>query len=175
MARLNLFWPILVLMQCRQPRKKSINPQRDMPIGIIVSLLICTVIYMIFSGLLTGIVPYTSLNVPHPVCPFYDVACYQKLAALVSVGAIAGLTTVILVMYYGFTRIVLAMSRDGLLPNYLAHLHPTRLTPDTHHLYDRHFMTLVAGFAPISSVAELVNIGTLAAFTIVCIGTIVLR
>ena len=151
------------------------NPQRDLPIGILAALAICTLIYILTAGLLTAAVPYATLNVGSPVA---DVALrlgYPWGAGLVAAGAIAGLTTVMLVMYYGLTRIFLAMSRDGLLPALFARVNSRTQTPIPIILAAGLVMALIAGLTPIGDVAELVNIGTLAAFFLVCIGVIVLR
>lgn len=155
--------------------EETINPQRNLPRGIIASLIICTVIYIVVSLLLTGMVPYTALNVSSPVAHALLLYGYQFAAGIVAVGAVAGLTTVILVMYYGFTRVFLAMARDGLLPKTLAELNPVTKTPVRIILIFGVIMMVIAGILPIHEAAELVNIGTLAAFTIVCIGVIVLR
>jgi APA family basic amino acid/polyamine antiporter len=151
------------------------NPQRDLPIGILASLAVCTFVYMLVAALLTGIVPYQSLNVPSPVADALLRIGYHWASALIAVGAIAGLTTVMLVLYYGLTRIFLAMSRDGLLPPVFATVHARSRTPVRVILVAGVFMAAVAGFTPIHDVAELVNIGTLAAFVLVCIGVVVLR
>ena len=151
------------------------NPQRDLPIGILAALAICTLIYILTAGLLTAAVPYATLNVGSPVA---DVALrlgYPWGAGLVAAGAIAGLTTVMLVMYYGLTRIFLAMSRDGLLPPLFARVNRHTHTPIPVIVAGGLVMALIAGLTPIGDVAELVNIGTLAAFLLVCIGVIVLR
>jgi APA family basic amino acid/polyamine antiporter len=155
--------------------EEAINPQRDLPIGIIGSLAVCTVIYMLVAGLLTGIAPYPTLNVASPVAAALLNLGYRSAAALIAVGAIAGLTTVMLVLYYGLTRVFLAMSRDGLLPPVFAAVNGRTQTPVRIIVVSGLFMALVAGFTPIGIVAELVNIGTLAAFALVCIGVIVLR
>lgn len=151
------------------------HPERDLPIGIIASLVICSLIYVVVSGLLTGIVPYTDLDVSSPVAHALIEIGYRSMGAIVAVGAIAGLTTVILVMYYGLTRIFFAMSRDRMLPTYFAWIHPTRHTPVRIILTTGILMALIAGLIPIHRVAELVNIGTLAAFSVVSIGVIILR
>jgi basic amino acid/polyamine antiporter, APA family len=151
------------------------NPQRDLPIGILASLVICTVIYMLVAALLTGIVPYKTLDVPSPVADALLRIGYHWASGLIAAGAIAGLTTVMLVLYYGLTRIFLAMSRDGLLPAVFATVHPRSRTPVRVILVAGVFMALVAGLTPIHAVAELVNIGTLAAFVLVCTGVVVLR
>lgn len=151
------------------------NPQRDVPIGIIASLTFCTIIYVIVAGLLTGIVPYTSLGVDHPVAFALESIGYNWASALVSTGVIAGLTTVMLVLYYGLTRIILAMSRDGLLTPYLAKVNPSTQTPVRVIAITGVIMSVAAGLIPLGALAELVNIGTLAAFVLVCLGVIVLR
>ena len=151
------------------------NPQRDVPIGIIASLAFCTIIYIIVSGLLTGIVPYTQLNVSSPVAHALQLLGYNWASALISTGVIAGLTTVMLVLYYGLTRIILAMSRDGLVSPFLSRVDPERKTPVRVIVITGIIMALAAGMFPLGALAELVNIGTLAAFVLVCFGVIVLR
>jgi basic amino acid/polyamine antiporter, APA family len=151
------------------------DPQRDVPIGIISSLAFCTIIYVIVAGLLTGIVPYTTLGVDHPVAFALESIGYNWASALVSTGVIAGLTTVMLVLYYGLTRIILAMSRDGLITPYLSHVSPSTQTPVRVIIITGLIMSIAAGLVPLGALAELVNIGTLAAFVLVCLGVIVLR
>lgn len=151
------------------------DPQRDVPIGIISSLAFCTIIYVIVAGLLTGIVPYSTLGVDHPVAFALGSIGYNWASALVSTGVIAGLTTVMLVLYYGLTRIILAMSRDGLITPYLSHVSPNTQTPVRVIIITGLIMSIAAGLVPLGSLAELVNIGTLAAFVLVCLGVIVLR
>ncbi|MEQ1603036.1 MAG: amino acid permease [Methylophilaceae bacterium] len=151
------------------------NPQRDVPIAIISSLGICTIIYIIVSGLLTGIVPYSALNVSSPVAHALQLLGYNWSSALVSTGVIAGLTTVMLVLYYGLTRIIFAMSRDGLLSPFFAEVNPKSQTPERVIVLCGIVMALGAGLFPLGALAELVNIGTLAAFVLVCFGVIVLR
>lgn len=155
--------------------EEAINPQRDLPIGIITSLLICTVLYMVVTALLTGIMPYFRLNVSSPISFALDQIGYRMIGGLVGVGAIAGLTTVMLVMYYGLTRVFLAMSRDGLISSFFAKLNGNTHTPVRVILLCGIFMSLFSAFIPISELAELVNIGTLAAFITVCAGVIILR
>lgn len=155
--------------------EEAVNPQRDLPIGILASLAICTVIYILVSALLTGVAPYTSLNTASPVAEVLLNLGHKGASALVAAGAIAGLTTVMLVLYYGLTRIFLAMSRDGLLPPVFAAIHSGTKTPVRIILISGVLMALIAGFLPIGVVAELVNIGTLAAFALVCGGVIYLR
>ncbi len=151
------------------------NPQRDLPIGIIASLLFCTVIYIIVSGLLTGIVPYTQLNVSSPVAHALQLLGYNWASALVATGVIAGLTTVMLVLYYALTRIILSMARDGLVSPFLSKVDSERKTPVRVIVITGIIMSLAAGLFPLSALAELVNIGTLAAFVLVCLGVIVMR
>lgn len=155
--------------------EETIDPQRNLPIGIIGSLVSCAIIFMLVTGLLTGVAHYSTLNVGSPVAQVLLNLGYRMGAATVAVGAIAGLTTVILVMYYGFTRIFLAMARDGLLPQHLSNVNPKTQTPISIIVWVGIVMALVAGFVPIHHVAELVNIGTLAAFVIVCLGVIIMR
>jgi len=151
------------------------NPSRDLPIGIIGSLAICTVIYIVVAALLTGIVPYQTLASPSPVADALLRIGYRWGSAMIATGAIAGLTTVMLVLYYGLTRIFLAMARDGLLPQMFAVIHPRSRTPVRVILVVGVLMALIAGFAPVERIIELVNIGTLAAFALVCTGVIILR
>lgn len=151
------------------------NPQRNVPIGIIASLVVCTLLYIVVSGLLTGIVPYQSLNTPSPISDALIQLGVRWMSVIVAVGAIAGLTTVCLVLFFGLTRIFLAMSRDGLLPPVFASVNKTTGTPIRIIVLSGTLMALVAGFTPIDKLANLVNIGTLAAFTVVCAGVIWLR
>ncbi|WP_443098685.1 amino acid permease [Thiovibrio frasassiensis] len=151
------------------------NPQRDVPFGIIFSLVFCTAIYIVVAGLLTGMVPYTQLNVPSPVAHSLHLIGVNWASALVATGVIAGLTTVMLVLYYGLTRVFFAMSRDGLLPPFFAEVHPKTQTPVRVIAICGLLISLIAGFIPLGELAELVNIGTLAAFVLVCLGVVVLR
>ncbi|MDF3055190.1 MAG: amino acid permease [Gammaproteobacteria bacterium] len=155
--------------------EEAVNPQRDLPKGIIYSLVICTLLYMVVAGLLTGIMPYTQLNVSSPIAYSLLTLGYKFGGAVVSIGAIFGLTTVVLVFCYGLTRIFLAMSRDGLLPPVLAQVNKKRQTPVRIIVFSGVVIAIIAGFTPINEVASLANIGTLAAFTVVCLGVIILR
>lgn len=155
--------------------EEVIHPQKNLPIGIIISLIFCTAIYIIVAGLLTGIAPYATLNVSSPISDALLRLGYRFAAGAVAVGAIAGLTTVILVMYYGLTRVFLAMARDQLLPNFFARVHPVTQTPVRIIFTSGMTMACISGFVPIKDLAELVNIGTLMAFIVVCFGVIVLR
>jgi len=155
--------------------EESIRPQRDVPIGIIASLLICTVIYIVFAAVLTGMMHFTLLNVTSPVANALIHLGYKLSAEVISLGAIAGLTTVILVMLFGASRVFLAMSRDGLLPKVFNKMDDKTQTPRRIIWSLAAIMAINAGFLPISQIADLVNIGTLAAFIVVCAGVIVLR
>ena len=151
------------------------NPQKDVPFGIVASLLFCTTIYILVSGLLTGIVPYSELNVASPVAHALQLIGFNGASALIATGVIAGLTTVMLVLYYGLTRIIFAMARDGLLPEFFNDVHEKTQTPIRVILICGFIMALIAGLIPLGDLAELVNIGTLAAFVLVCFGVVVLR
>ena len=151
------------------------NPQRDMPIGILGSLAICTLLYVIVSLVLTGIVKYTELNTAAPMADALEAVGYDWIASLVSLGALAGLTTVILILMMGQSRVLFAMSRDRLLPGWLSTFHPRFGTPWVISLITGVVVALIATFVPLSTLADMVNIGTLFAFVLVSIGVIVLR
>ncbi|WP_281486620.1 APC family permease [Lysinibacillus sphaericus] len=151
------------------------NPQRNMPIGIIGSLLICTVLYVAVSMVLTGIVPYHALNVSDPVSYVMQLVHHDWIAGIISLGAVVGMMTVILVMSYGGTRLLYALGRDGLLPKSMAELSPKFKTPVKNTWIFALLVAFCAGFVPLSKLAELVNMGTLVAFTIVSIGVVYLR
>ena len=151
------------------------NPTRDLPIGIIASLGFCTLVYILVAGLLTSVVPYTELNVASPVAHALKLIGLHWASALVATGVIAGLTTVMLVLYYGLTRIIFAMSRDGLLTPSFSKVNQKTHTPVRVIVICGLTMALVAGLIPLGELAELVNIGTLFAFVLVCLGVIVLR
>lgn len=152
------------------------NPTRDLPIGILASLAICTLLYILMSGVLTGLVPYAALNDAAPV-----VVALQAhegltwLAPWVTVGAIAGLSSVILVMILAQARVFLSMSRDGLLPKPFGAVHKVYQTPHIATVVTGVFAALAAGMLPIGLLGELVSIGTLIAFVVVCVGVLVLR
>lgn len=151
------------------------NPQRNLPRGIIGSLVICTVLYILVSGLLTGMVPYVDLNVASPISHALILLGYHTSAGIVGVGALAGLTTVILVLFYGLSRIFLAMARDGLLPPYFAVINTRTQTPIRIILPCGVFIAITSALLPLNDLAELVNVGTLFAFATVCGGVLVLR
>ena len=153
------------------------NAQRDMPIGILGSLAICTVLYIAVSLVLTGIVSYTKLNDPAPISVAIDAlgSSVAWLRPIIKIGAIAGLSSVILVMMLGQPRIFYAMSKDGLLPPVFSAVHPRFRTPWLAQILTGLLAMLIAGLFPIGLLGELVSIGTLLAFAIVCAGVFVLR
>ncbi len=153
------------------------NPQRDMPIGILGSLAICTVLYILMALVMTGLANYTELNVPHPVFIAIEKAgpALAWLGPIVNIGAIAGLASVVLVMLMGQPRIFFSMARDGLLPPVFGKVHPKFQTPYVTTILTGIVAAVVAGVFPIGLLGELVSIGTLLAFVIVCAGIIVLR
>ncbi|HEX7986056.1 MAG TPA: amino acid permease [Duganella sp.] len=152
------------------------RPERDLPIGIIGSLAACTFLYVIVSAIMTGIVPYQQfLGVDHPVTLALQHAGENWVAAFVDLGAILGMTTVILVMAYGQTRVIYAMSRDGLLPKRLSTVHPRFHTPFFATWLVGIVFGLIAAVVPLNILTELINIGTLAAFSLVAIAVVILR
>jgi APA family basic amino acid/polyamine antiporter len=151
------------------------NPQKDMPIGIMGSLVICTILYIVVSGLLTAIVPYTALNVSDPVAVGIDATGVKWGSFLVKAGAIFGLATVMLVMLLGQSRVFYSMSKDGLLPKWASAVHPKFRTPWISTIIVGGFVAVFAALIPINILGELVSIGTLLAFVIVCAGVMVLR
>ncbi len=152
------------------------NPQRDMPIGILGSLIICTILYVVVALVLTGMVHYTELNVPAPVALAIDKHPALKWMGLpVKLGALAGMTSVMLVMTLAQARIFLAMARDGLIWKPFAKVHPTHKTPSVGTVVTGFFAALIGGLFPVGILGEMVSIGTLAAFVTVCIGVLVLR
>ncbi|HDX9577311.1 TPA: amino acid permease [Bacillus pseudomycoides] len=151
------------------------NPQRNMPIGIIASLAICTILYIVVSLVLTGIVPYNQLDVKNPVAYALQYIHQDWVAGLISLGAIAGITTVLLVMLYGQSRLFYAMSRDGLLPKAFSRVNKKTQTPVMNSWITAAMVAFFSGFIPLDKLAELTNIGTLFAFIVVSIGVIILR
>jgi APA family basic amino acid/polyamine antiporter len=161
----------VVATAAEEPR----NPQRDMPIGILGSLGVCTLLYVAVSLVMTGVVRYTKLNNAAPMATAFDQIGLGWASTLVTIGALAGLTTVMLVLLLGQSRVLFAMSRDHLLPPALAHVHPRFRTPVRIQLITGVMVALVAALVPIQTLAEMVNIGTLLAFILVSIGTVLLR
>jgi APA family basic amino acid/polyamine antiporter len=151
------------------------KPQRDMPIGILGSLVICTILYILVAGVLTGLVPYGELNVPDPIAKGVDAIGLTWFSVLIKIGALTGLTTVILVLLYGQSRIFFTMSQDGLLPPLFARVHPRLQTPHLSQIMIGTIVAIVAALTPISVLGEMVSIGTLFAFILVCGAVIYLR
>jgi basic amino acid/polyamine antiporter, APA family len=151
------------------------EPQRTVPIGLIASLSICTILYIGVSAVLTGVVPYKLLDRPDPISAAIDVIGIPWLAITVKFAAIAGLTTVILVLLFGQARILYAMANDGFLPSFFSRIHPRFHTPAGSQALIGLLVAVVAGLFPIDLLGELVSIGTLSAFALVCIAVIYLR
>jgi APA family basic amino acid/polyamine antiporter len=151
------------------------DPQRDMPRGIIGSLLICAVLYVAVSAVVTGMTKYTNLNTGAPLARAFTEVGQGWAASLISLGAICGITTVILVLMLGQTRVFFAMARDGLMPPALAKVHPRFGTPYRITIVTCVVVAALAGFVPLSELSELTSIGTLFAFVVVSAGVVVLR
>jgi APA family basic amino acid/polyamine antiporter len=151
------------------------KPQRDMPIGIIGSLVVCTILYVLFAHVLTGIVHYTEMNNAAPVATAVDRTGLAWMGSAIKLAIIAGYTSVILVMLLGQSRVFYSMSRDGLLPNLFSDIHPKWRTPWRSNLTFMVLVGLAAAFAPIQLVGEMTSIGTLFAFVLVSAGIIIMR
>jgi APA family basic amino acid/polyamine antiporter len=151
------------------------NPQRDMPIGILGSLIVCTVLYIAVSLILTGMVSYKQLNTEAPMATAFALVGQGWAAVLVSIGAVCGLTSVIMVQLLGASRVFFAMSRDHLLPPWFSRTHPRFQTPYRINIIIGVLVALIATVTPIQELADLVNFGTLLAFILICIAVIVLR
>ncbi|MGQ8967826.1 amino acid permease [Bacillus subtilis] len=151
------------------------NPQKNMPVGIISALAVCTVLYIAVSLVLTGMMPYAKLNVGDPVSFALQFVGQDAVAGIISVGAIIGITTVMLALLYAQVRLTFAMSRDGLLPGLFAKVHPSFKTPFRNTWLTGIVAAGIAGFINLGTLAHLVNMGTLAAFTVISIAVIVLR
>ena len=151
------------------------NPKRDMPIGILGSLVVCTILYILVSGTLTGLVNYRALNVSDPVAVGIDATGVRWGSILVKIGAVFGLGTVMLVMLLGQSRVFYSMSRDGLLWKWAGKIHPKFRTPWISNLVVGAIVAFMPALLPIGKLSELVNMGTLLAFAIVCAGVWILR
>ncbi|WP_312356363.1 amino acid permease [Empedobacter sp.] len=152
------------------------NPQKGMPIGILGSLVICTILYVLFSWVMTGLVPYeTFKGDASPAATAFAVTGYTFLQSVLILAIIAGYTSVILVMLLGQSRVFYSMSNDGLLPSFFSDVHKKFRTPWKTNVFFLVFVSIFAGFVPIKDLGHMVSIGTLFAFTLVCIGIIVMR
>lgn len=151
------------------------NPQRDMPIGILGSLVICTILYVLVAAVMTGIVPYPQLNVSAPIAVAVEAMHLHWFSILIEVGALAGLTTVVLVLLYGQSRIFFTMARDGLLPQSFCTVHPKYGTPYRSLAIVGVIVAAISSLTPIDKLGEMVSIGTLFAFILVCGAVIYLR
>jgi basic amino acid/polyamine antiporter, APA family len=152
------------------------NPQRDLPIGIILSLLICTALYILVAGVLTGMVPWRDVNIEAPIARAFMDRGLSGASHIITLGALAGLTSVMLVMLLGQTRVLYSMANDGLLPRkFFADIHPKWRTPWKNTILVGLLAAIVGSVTPIDDIGKMVNIGTLLAFVIVCIAVMVLR
>jgi basic amino acid/polyamine antiporter, APA family len=152
------------------------NPQRDLPIGIIVSLLVCTVLYIAVAGVLTGMVHWQDVNIEAPVARAFLDRGLSTASHIITLGALAGLTSVMLVMLLGQTRVLYSMAKDGLLPRkFFADIHPKFRTPYKNTILVGLLAAIVGSITPIDDIGKMVNIGTLLAFVIVCIAVMILR
>jgi APA family basic amino acid/polyamine antiporter len=152
------------------------NPQRDVPIGIIASLALCTVLYILVAAVLTGMVPYHQINLDAPVAKAFEARGLPVAVFIISLGAIVGITSVLLVLLLSQARVLLAMARDGLIPrSFFAAVHPRFRTPHKATILTGVLVAIVAALFPLKILADLVNIGTLMAFVIVCAAVLVMR
>lgn len=155
--------------------EEVVDPQRNLPLGIMGSLLICTLLYILVAAVLTGMTPYKTIDVNAPLASAFANRGLNLVSGLISLGAVAGLTSVQLVLLLGQSRVFFAMSRDGLLPPTFSRVHPRFRTPYVPTIITGIAVALTAAFLPIQEIAELTNIGTLFAFSLVCIGVWILR
>lgn len=170
-----IFFAYLGVDSIATSAEETRNPSKDMPVGIIGSLAICTVLYVLVAAVLTGVVPYDQLNNAEPVAYALRTLGYQFGSAVVGTGAICGLSTVLLVMMYAQTRAFFAISRDGLIPAAVCKIHPKYGTPHIITILVGMAVALVSGFTPITVVAEMCSVGTLFAFLVATVGVVVLR
>jgi basic amino acid/polyamine antiporter, APA family len=155
--------------------EEVVEPMRDLPRGILASLFVCTVLYILVAGVLTGMVPARSIDLNAPLASAFVIRGLNAVSGIISLGAVAGLTSVLLVLLLGQSRIFFAVSRDGLLPLMFSRIHPRFRTPYIPTTLTGIAVGLTAAFLPIQDIAELTNIGTLFAFTLVCAGVWILR
>jgi len=170
-----IFFAYIGFDQISTSAEETRNPARDMPIGIIASLIVCTILYILVTAVLTGLVSYKQLDVASPVSHALILIGMGAAGSIISIGAVCGLTTVLLILLFGQSRIIFSMARDGLLPGLFSRIHSSFRTPYFSTLIVGLVVALVAGFTPIDVVAELTNIGTLAAFVLVSLAVIILR
>jgi basic amino acid/polyamine antiporter, APA family len=170
-----IFFAYIGFDQVSTAAQESKNPVRDMPIGILGSLALCTVIYILVAGVLTGLVKYTTLDGPAPIALGIEATGIRWGSTLVKLGAICGLTSAMVVTILGQSRIFFSMSRDGLLPKWASTVHPRFRTPYVSTIIVGSCVAVVAALTPINVISELVSIGTLLAFIIVCAGVWILR
>ncbi len=155
---------------------EALNPKKDLPFGILTSLAVCTTLYILVSLVLTGMVKYTDLDINAPVAAAFAVKGMKFASWFISIAAVAGLTSVLLVNILAQTRLFFSMAKDGLLPNnFFGKLHPTRKTPFNATIITGIAIATVAGMFPLSLIAKLVNIGTLFAFVIIIIAVFIMR
>jgi APA family basic amino acid/polyamine antiporter len=170
-----IFFAYIGFDQVSTAAEEARDPQRTMPRGIILSLVICTVLYILVSGVLTGMLPYTKLNNPSPVSHALLQVGLNSAATIVAVGIVAGLFTVLLALLFGQSRILFSMSRDGMLPGVFSRVHGTFRTPFISTMIVGVLIALLAGLTPIEDLVKMVNIGTLAAFVLVSLAVWRLR
>ncbi len=152
------------------------NPQKGMPIGILGSLVVCTILYVLFAHVMTGLVPYYKFaGDAKPAATAFAVTGYDFLQTGLIIAILAGYTSVILVMLMGQSRVFYSMSNDGLLPKFFSDIHTKFRTPWKTNLFFMVFVSLFAGFVPVSDLGHMVSIGTLLAFCLVCIGVLIMR
>lgn len=155
--------------------EEVVDPNRDLPLGILGSLFVCTLLYILVAGVLTGMVPARSIDLNAPLASAFVLRGMQALSGFISLGAVAGLTSVLLVLMLGQSRVFFAVSRDGLLPPAFSRIHPTYRTPYIPTTLTGFAVGITAALLPIQDIAELTNIGTLFAFVLVCLGVWILR
>src|SRR6185312_17207739 len=148
------------------------NPQKDVPFGIVTSLVVCAAMYIVVAAVLTGVVPFRRLGVPDPIAVAMDAVGHPRMAVLVKLGALTGLSSVLLVNAFGQSRITLAMARDGLLPPLFANIHPRLRTPWLGVAVLSVISAVLAAIFPLVLLADLVSLGTGAAFVIVAVSQI---
>lgn len=170
-----IFFAYIGFDQISTSAEEARNPSRDLPLGILLSLTICTLLYILVTAVLTGMVSYKQLDVSSPVSHALILIGLNTAGSVISIGALCGLTTVLLVLLYGQSRIFFSMARDGLLPAFFSRIHPRFKTPYMSSILIGVIVAIVAGLTPIDVVAELTNIGTLTAFVLVSAAVLILR